>query len=164
MISTYTLVFLLIMGIGSALFSILIFLAYFTKSVKYVLKNKLYIIFLVMTFLLEVLEIVLTLVYGFSHSLVLLQTCLKLFWASIYIWDAFLLLYCLYYYLGIDKNEYNKFRELFKNNVLKVYIILSIIGLIILYFIPVGNVNFDNFIIAGGNVPIYVMQLKDHLK
>ena len=159
MISTYTLVFLLIMGIGSALFSILIFLAYFTKSVKYVLKNKLYIIFLIMTFLLEVLEIVLTIVYGFSHSLVLLQTCLKLFWASIYIWDAFLLLYCLYYYMGIDKNEYNKFRELFKNNVLKIYIILSIIGLIILYFIPVGNVNFDNFIIAGGNVPIYVILL-----
>ena len=159
MISIYDLVFLLIMGVGSILFSVMIFLAYFTKSVEYVLKNKLYILFLIFTFLLEVAEISLSLIYGFNHSTLVLYSGIKLYWSFVYIWDVFLLLYCLYYYMGIDKEDHKRFRELFKITPLKVYIILAILGLILLYFIPVGNVSFGNFMISSGNVPRYVMLL-----
>ena len=159
MISIYDLVFLLIMGVGSILFSVMIFLAYFTKSVEYVLKNKLYILFLIFTFLLELAEISLSLIYGFNHSTLVLYSGIKLYWSFVYIWDVFLLLYCLYYYMGIDKEDHKKFRELFKITPLKIYIILAILGLILLYFIPVGNVSFGNFMISSGNVPRYVMLL-----
>ena len=68
--SLYTFIFLMIMGVGSALFSIMVFLAYFTKSIKYELKNKLYIIFLVITFLIELNAIILALCYGLGHEIV----------------------------------------------------------------------------------------------
>ena len=159
MISIYNLVFLLIMGVGSILFSIMVSLAYFTKSVDYVLKNKLYIIFLIITFLLEAVEIVLSLIYGFSNSIELLYFGIKLYWSFVYIWDVFLLLYCLYYYMGIDKEDHKKFRELFKINTFKIYIIISILGLILLCFIPIGSVSFNYFMISSGNVPRFVMLL-----
>ena len=159
MISMYKFTFLMIMGFGSVLFSIMIFLAYLTKSIKYELKNKLYILFLILTFLFEVAEIILVLCYGLSNEIINLHLGIKLYWLFVYLWDIWLLLYCLYYYTGMDKANYKKLTDLFKHSFFKAYLIIVILGLIAFFLIPIGDVTFENFAIAKGNIPTYVMGL-----
>ena len=151
----YEVLAMLIFDICGILFLTLLFFAYFTKKIKFELKNKLFIIMLISNFVRFITEMVMVLYYGYSSNLTAFHLAIKVNWAAIYIWGIVILLYC--YVASDETKDLNTFKDLLKIKIVKIFTILCAVLFVIYLFIPTGYVDFNNFTLTSGIAALYVM-------
>lgn len=146
---------MIIFNLGSIPFLFLLFFAYFTKTLKFKLNNKMFICMLINSFILVLAESIQVLYFAYSDNQLGMSIMLKLPWFFGALWGYLLLLYCIAF---VKKKEFSdKFRDFKKSKLFRYITIFSIVFLIIFIILPTGTQSFEDFSFAIGLIPFFVV-------
>ena len=145
----------LILSVGSLLFLLLLLISYFSKRQFKAIQNKLFRWLLVLSFLLLITEIVSAVYFGMDRLELVTNVLYRIHWLIRVIWFMVLYFYSLCF---LDNLEYDNILDLVKENIrVKIVLILSVIALIIYFFIPFMDMEYETFTYIPGMAAYFIL-------
>ncbi len=142
-----------LLSIGSMFFIFLLMAAYYSKTMKYKLNNKLYRYLLIVSIILLVSEVLYALAFEFIDELIIYKILWRIHW-----FDAIIVFLFLYYYVVcITKNiEDLSIKKFVNGNItVKIFTIFTMICSIVFMFLPFDEMTIETFSFIPGTAAYF---------